>query len=182
MDRTLESIFEEIGKKPLRASVITAAALLDTMLEKVISAFLIPEADRAKIFDYSGCMGTFSAKIEMAYALGLISKELRDDLNLYRKIRNDCAHTVIMDEKTEADIKSKSGNFSLLRQVLKFEDQGEIIIYTALEFMVIFTCLIKRYNNLTSMVKFPCEVHDDHLGFTEEDYKFLARFGDIIRK
>lgn len=182
MDRTLEATFEEIGKKPLRASVITAAALLDTMLEKVISAFLIPEADSAKLFDYSGCMGTFSAKIEMAYALGLISKELRDDLNLYRKIRNDCAHTIIMDEKTEADIKSKSGNFSLLRQVFKFEDQDEIIIYTALEFMVIFTCLIKRYNNLTSMVKFPCEVHDDYLDFTEEDYKFLAQFGDIIRK
>lgn len=86
MDATLRAILEEVGRRPLRASVITATALMDTMLEKVISAFIIEDADKKALFDYSGCMSTFSAKIEMSYVLGLISKELRDDLNRYRTL------------------------------------------------------------------------------------------------
>lgn len=35
MDATLRAILEEVGRRPLRASVITATALMDTMLEKV---------------------------------------------------------------------------------------------------------------------------------------------------
>lgn len=43
MDATLRAILEEVGRRPLRASVITATALMDTMLEKVISAFIIED-------------------------------------------------------------------------------------------------------------------------------------------
>ena len=39
-----------------------------------------------------GPLGSLSARIETAYALGLISKEERDNINLIRDIRNDFAH------------------------------------------------------------------------------------------
>lgn len=148
MDATLRAILEEVGRRPLRASVITATALMDTMLEKVISAFIIEDADKKALFDYSGCMSTFSAKIEMSYVLGLISKELRDDLNRYRRIRNKCAHNIVIDADTKNKIKSEIGNFSLLKKAFQLGNNEDPIVYTGLEFALIFICLFKRCRNL----------------------------------
>lgn len=83
MDATLRAILEEVGRRPLRASVITATALMDTMLEKVISAFIIEDADKKALFDYSGCMSTFSAKIEMSYVLSLLDNYVEETKKMY---------------------------------------------------------------------------------------------------
>jgi len=40
-------------------------------------------------------LGTFSARIDAAYCLGLLSKDENRDLHLIRKIRNDFAHKLI---------------------------------------------------------------------------------------
>lgn len=137
MDATLRAILEEVGRRPLRASVITATALMDTMLEKVISAFIIEDTDKKALFDYSGCMSTFSAKIEMSYVLGLISKELRDDLNRYRRIRNKCAHNIVLDADAKNEIKSEIGNFSLLKKVFQLGNNEDPIVYTGLSASVL---------------------------------------------
>lgn len=182
MDATLRAMLEEVGRRPLRASVITATALMDTMLEKVISAFIIEDADKKALFDYSGCMGTFSAKIEMSYVLGLISKELRDDLNRYRKIRNICAHNIVIDADAENKIKSKIDNFSLLKKVFQLGNNEDPIVYTGLEFALIFICLFKRCRNLNHLSAFPCEVHENYLGFTDEENELLEKFKEFIEE
>ena len=172
MDATLRAILEEVGRRPLRASVITATALMDTMLEKVISAFIIEDADKKALFDYSGCMSTFSAKIEMSYVLGLISKELRDDLNRYRRIRNKCAHNIVIDADTKNKIKSEIGNFSLLKKAFQLGNNEDPIVY----------CLFKRCRNLNHLSAFPCEIHEDYLGFTDEDNDLLEKFKEFIEE
>lgn len=182
MDATLRAILEEVGRRPLRASVITATALMDTMLEKVISAFIIEDTDKKALFDYSGCMSTFSAKIEMSYVLGLISKELRDDLNRYRRIRNKCAHNIVLDADAKNEIKSEIGNFSLLKKVFQLGNNEDPIVYTGLEFALIFICLFKRCRNLNHLSAFPCEVHEGYLGFTDEDNDLLEKFKEFIEE
>ena len=82
MDETLKQIIEEIGQRPMRSSIITAAAMMDSMLGKVLEKHIVNDANKDDIFSFQGCLGTFSSKINMAYALALISKDLYDDIGL----------------------------------------------------------------------------------------------------
>jgi DNA-binding MltR family transcriptional regulator len=78
-----------------RAWAITLAALLDAALESAIHTKLIPnisKGDRDSLFEGHGILTTFSAKIEMAFVLGLIGPETRKDLDCIREIRNAFAH------------------------------------------------------------------------------------------
>ena len=181
MDETLKQIIEEIGQRPMRSSIITAAALMDSMLGKVLEKYIVCDANKKDIFSFQGPLGTFSAKIDMAYALGLISKDLRTDMNLFRKMRNLCAHELILDEKIKSDIKSMCGEFLLLKKVFKFGGSEDTLIYTGMEFGIIFVCLIKRMENITSLTAYPCEAHDDYLGFKEEDYEFIKNFSSNMK-
>ena len=46
------------------------------------------------LFEGNGPFSTLSSKIDVAYALGLLSSEERRELHLLRKIRNEFAHAV----------------------------------------------------------------------------------------
>lgn len=181
MDETLKQIIEEIGQRPMRSSIITAAAMMDSMLGKVLEKYIVSDANKDDIFSFQGCLGTFSSKINMAYALGLISKDLYDDMHLFRKMRNLCAHELILDEKIKADIRSMSGNFKLLKKVVKFGGSEDTLIYTGMEFGIVFICLIKRMENVTTLTAYPCEAHDDYLGFKKEDYEFIKNFSSNMK-
>jgi DNA-binding MltR family transcriptional regulator len=88
---------EEIQNESPRASVIIASAFLDAQLRQLISNFLI---DDPKVVDellgsedkIDRPLSTFSARIKAAYCLGLIGKNIYDDLEAIRKIRNKFAH------------------------------------------------------------------------------------------
>jgi hypothetical protein len=70
--------------------------MLDRALETALKSHLIPPANAEyELFDgaYSP-ISTFSARIDLAYRLGLISMQFRRDLHLIRKIRNDFAHNI----------------------------------------------------------------------------------------
>jgi hypothetical protein len=49
--------------------------------------------DIRRLFDYEGPIGSFSARIRVAYAFNLFGPETRDDLDLIRLIRNEFAHS-----------------------------------------------------------------------------------------
>ena len=48
---------------------------------------------QSKLFEGYGALATLSAKIDLAYAMGLINQDLRRDLHVIREIRNAFAHT-----------------------------------------------------------------------------------------
>jgi hypothetical protein len=69
--------------------------MLETALEQLIEAKLLPAPNKGRDILSAGPqapLGTFSAKIDAAFQLGLISKPLARDLHLVRRIRNDFAH------------------------------------------------------------------------------------------
>jgi hypothetical protein len=72
---------------------LLAIFFLEKELKVLLKKCLVdtPEVDE-KIFSFNGPLGTFSSKIEMGFSLGKISKTLKDELNLLRKIRNDFGH------------------------------------------------------------------------------------------
>jgi hypothetical protein len=84
----------EFGKGTDRAYAIVAAALIEDLLERLhIKHFVPPASKEDSLFAGPNApLGSFSAKIDLAYRLGFISARLCSDLHLLRKIRNRFAH------------------------------------------------------------------------------------------
>lgn len=92
----LSKIEAEIYSANDRAS----AVVLGSMVESSLTTFLtrkvrqnLNRVQKRRLFDYEGPLGTFSAKIILAYAMELIGQVTCHDLDLIRIIRNEFAHS-----------------------------------------------------------------------------------------
>jgi len=74
-----------------RGCGVLGSALLDARLELLFRRRL--RKFHKELLDGMGSLGTFSARIRMACALGWIDEDAADDLNIIRFIRNDFAHS-----------------------------------------------------------------------------------------
>ena len=86
-------IHSEVVGQSDRACAIVSGAMLEAQLEKLLLKNLI-EKPPNELFSTYGPLSTFAAKIDMATAMGLISKSERSDLHRIRKIRNIFAHSL----------------------------------------------------------------------------------------
>ncbi|HEE5436354.1 TPA: transcriptional regulator [Acinetobacter baumannii] len=77
-----------------RGAVLSFSAALEDRLKEIILLFLRDCKSASELLDgFNAPLGTFSAKILMAHALGLLTdKELRE-IQTLRKIRNRFAHS-----------------------------------------------------------------------------------------
>jgi len=76
-----------------RSRGILAGSLLDSLLEQLIKNYLVKDSPN-ELFKGYGPLSSFSAKIDMAFSLGLITKIERDELHRIRRIRNEFAHSL----------------------------------------------------------------------------------------
>lgn len=112
MFRLVKSLLDESE----RASVILAAARLDVDLERLLKHVLHHHPGGSDpLFEGDRMLGTFSAKIALAYRLGLISPELEHALQMVRKIRNDFAHQ--LDSETLSSPRQKARLTEMTRLV-----------------------------------------------------------------
>jgi DNA-binding MltR family transcriptional regulator len=80
-----------------RGLVIIGAAHLEDSLEQLLRDCCLSDADSAKnvvdpLFRVYAPLSTFSSKINVAFAFGIINEKLYKALELIRKLRNDFAH------------------------------------------------------------------------------------------
>ena len=76
-----------------RGLVVGCAALLDDFLNTVIMSYLVDNASTKVLLEGGNApLGSFSAKIDMAHSLGLISDDSHAEAHNIRKIRNHFAH------------------------------------------------------------------------------------------
>ncbi len=99
MDREArkEQIIRELDAESDRGCILVAASALDDFLEELLKIALAADQHSVKhavipLFEGMGPLSTFSAKIKLAYALGLISKTDFTDLEKIRRIRNIASH------------------------------------------------------------------------------------------
>lgn len=89
---------EEYGREHSGDSGRAAAILIAADFENVLQAKIEDEfvklnrEDRDTLFDGHGALSTFSAKIEIGYALGLYGRKTRNRLRVAKNIRDDFAH------------------------------------------------------------------------------------------
>lgn len=92
----------EFNKETERGAALTAAALLDDLLQKVIEAFLVKNKSGKSLSDgFNAPLGTLSSRIVACHAMGLISDEEYRECELIRKIRNEFAHKMKMSFEIE---------------------------------------------------------------------------------
>lgn len=78
-----------------RLMILVGAAYLDDLLTRMLQAAMAHQPGGSDpLFDADRPLGTFSARIQLAYRLGLLSREFESFLQTLRKLRNDAAHAV----------------------------------------------------------------------------------------
>jgi len=91
---SLRKAVARFTKQADRGTALVATAWLDDALEGCIRAVFRPEKGTAdEIFRPDGPLGSFSARVKVAYLLDLIEPTVRKDLDHIRGIRNDFAHS-----------------------------------------------------------------------------------------
>jgi hypothetical protein len=85
-------VLQAIDKESPRGMVLILSGFLEESLKRILRAFLREGTSEAEIFEGADSLGTFSARIRMAQALGLISDAEASKLHTIRSIRNDFAH------------------------------------------------------------------------------------------
>jgi hypothetical protein len=114
-------LIEEFSKESDRAAVILTAALFDASLESILRNYLLPISNNNdELFDGSNApLSNFSAKIHIAYRLGLISLKFSRDLNLVRKIRNEFAHNVHNCSFGQASVVDRVSQLSISSRIIE---------------------------------------------------------------
>ena len=88
---------DEFNDETERGAALAAAAFLDELLDRAISALLIDnDGQKSLRAGFNAPLGTFSARIAACYAMGLISEGEYRECELIRKVRNEFAHRVKM--------------------------------------------------------------------------------------
>lgn len=100
---------KEFSNESDRAAVIVAASIFDDALDGLLRMQLVANpASTDELFDGANApFSTFSAKITIAYRLGLISGKFSRNLHLIRIIRNEFAHNIVGGSFEDANVKNR---------------------------------------------------------------------------
>jgi len=92
---SFEKFVNEFKNESDRAAVILGAVKLDQLLYQILQRKLLPApSSRDELLDSESALGTFSARINACYRLGLIDAYYTRSLHMIRKIRNSFAHEI----------------------------------------------------------------------------------------
>ena len=99
-----------------RAMIIMSTAIVEdclawALLSHFIQKLSSDEVDRM-FFGY-GPLSSLSAKSSLAYALGVITPEMKHDLALIKTLRNDCAHNYNQISFDDPDVSQICGKLKL---------------------------------------------------------------------
>ena len=97
-----------LSKESDRGVALMGTAYIDDRLAVLLKAYFVDDKKVIKLmFDFTGPLGTFSSRLNMAYSLGLMSKNIYTDCNILKKIRNDFAHVPSPINFDDEPIKSR---------------------------------------------------------------------------
>ena len=92
---------ELLGEQAMRPLIIVAAARIDTLLLRLLSTHMLPkkagQKDSDELLEGDRPLSAFSARIKLAYRLGLIDETLRNALEKLRSLLNPSSHDVKFD-------------------------------------------------------------------------------------
>src|ERR1700733_4779557 len=101
------SLVLSVGKLSESGTVLVAALILDTELERALKVTMRPlnKQMNDRLFKGYGPLGSFSAKIDLAYTFRVTTLEIHTELHKIRNIRNAFAHTVKVQSLTSEEVR-----------------------------------------------------------------------------
>jgi hypothetical protein len=101
-----------------RAAGVMWPALVERRVDRLFDAALRPDKRvRNDLFQPSGPLGNYAAKIRLAYMLGWYGKDMFDDLVLIAKIRNRFAHAIEAKDFTDQQVSTWLRNMTAFRMI-----------------------------------------------------------------
>jgi len=98
-----------------RAAAVLGGSFVETMLLDLLRAYLVADPKVEELFEGDRPLATFSARINVAFALGLLPPNLYSDLNLVRHIRNHFAHHPNATSFNVSPARERCGALSIVR-------------------------------------------------------------------
>ena len=171
----IAAFLEELKSQTDRGTAVIAAAVFDDLLIQVLTArFIKLGSDRLEsLFDRAGApLSSFSAKIEMCFALGIINNSSRLALHLIRDVRNAFAHQIHQMTFGHPDVAEMidSRALSELKKPGKSRRDMFLDIFTALSFTL--------YGTLSAAdirIKSLEQTHQDHF------LDLLASYSEVLK-
>jgi DNA-binding MltR family transcriptional regulator len=106
--------FRDIDEGDDRAIAIAAAAFLEDHLAIALKArFHQDEKILNDMFRSSGPLGSFAAKINMAFLIGLCSKETCKEMHTIKDIRNEFAHKGLTRDFNSQRVRDLANNLTI---------------------------------------------------------------------
>ena len=115
-----------IAEESDRAKVVLVAAWIDHFLKvKLENEFSEGNAQaRDQLFKLSGPFASFSAKLNTVFCAGWIDADIYHDVQIIRKIRNECAHTIEPVSLNAENFRTLLDSFRTPRR--QYYDWGEL--------------------------------------------------------
>lgn len=124
-DQILKQVLEfvvTIISENERVAVVMGTAQIDLALERALKCLLNPQpGGKDDLLGPEQPLNSFSAKISLAYRLGLIDADVEHSLQMLRKIRNDFANS----PRTET--LSQAGHQARMHEVVNSMGTGTIV-------------------------------------------------------
>jgi hypothetical protein len=138
-DETWSQVTKELNSESERACAIVGGAYLDDLLGELVELYLVENADASPDLLDSGNgnapLGTFGARILIAYAVGLLPKDKTDALRKIKKIRNKFAHDLTLSFNEPSIAKLCEGLSPVTTDLFKSERTSKEIFIAAVAFI-----------------------------------------------
>jgi DNA-binding MltR family transcriptional regulator len=131
-----------------RACIILASAEMEARFQLLFEKLLgVNSRLKKELFGFTGPLGAFSARVKMAYALKIITKDFFDLLEAFRSLRNKIVHKGVHASLKDPDVsKASQSILRYFRESKKFKkwafaiegmDQEQSEFRHALSFMIL---------------------------------------------
>ncbi len=119
--KTQEELAEALKARE-RIAGIVQMCYLDNALERLLRTVMIEDESVIKqLMKDDRLLGSFSSKLKLAYALGLIPELVREDLECLNAIRNRFAHEATVMSFDHARVCGLCKNLSTAKQIIDGE-------------------------------------------------------------
>lgn len=136
-----------------RAAGTLGASFMDNCLEDLLLTFLVDDPKIREMFDGDRPLATFSARISLAFALGLLPPNVVADLTLIRKIRNHFAHSAVAVAFSEPPVSDWCRAFSMVRRDSEVFAPATAEMAPREQFLVTIACIAHYLQHMLGGVR-----------------------------
>ena len=117
-----------------RAAAIVGATILEARLDERLRHVMRDLAIKSgqtlhdRMFNNSGALATFSARINIAYMCGIYNESVWRDLNLIRDLRNDFAHQTAIGSFKDQSVVARCANLKACELHFRTAQAGDHIM------------------------------------------------------